>query len=175
MSKRNPISESLHKFQNRRGSAIAVLPLLFFILGFAVSQAYNGMDSDQLGHLQPSSYYKGLVKAGDITNPVREDNGVIIDSKDGNSLYLIKNITPTGSMRPTISDDSIVIMAPVSKEKIKVGDIIQVKREGQIPLLHRVIEIKEGKYTTKGDNNENKDTQSWEYKEIFGKVVGVLY
>lgn len=153
---------------------VAVFAMLLFVLGVASAYAYNGLGSPSLEHLQPSPYYKGTVQAGELTNPIQVDYGVTIQSKDRQPL-LLTGVTPTGSMRPSISDDSVVIIAAVPKEKVQVGDIVLIERPDDTRLLHRVIKIENDIFFTKGDNNKDADSTPWDFSQIKGKVVGVLY
>jgi len=51
----------------------------------------------------------------------------------------------------------IVVVRGVSFDEIKVGDVIVYKFSGKEPIIHRVVEIKDGGLITKGDNNRNID------------------
>ncbi len=56
---------------------------------------------------------------------------------------------------------------------IKVNDIITYKKEGDY-ITHRVTEIKNQTYVTRGDANSSKDPDSVDYNQIVGKVTKVL-
>lgn len=82
----------------------------------------------------------------------------------------------TPSMLPTIPYGATVIVLPISQsQNISVGDIIAFNfQNNKYPIAHRVIQISNNKYLTKGDNNKLSD--SWiNQSQIIGKVVGVLY
>lgn len=63
----------------------------------------------------------------------------------------------TGSMEPLIKPGDVVIMKRVDPEEIAIGDIIQF-HETSYDIVHRVIDIKDSQFQTKGDNNNTADS-----------------
>lgn len=57
------------------------------------------------------------------------------------------------SMSPLIRQNDLLVIEPV-KEPLKVGDIPLYKRDSGQYVLHRIVGIKNGKYTIKGDNRD---------------------
>jgi len=118
-------------------------------------------------NLQPSEYFYTTIPFVNIFPPMLED---IYNMK-----LSLTSVGNSGSMRPTISDNSILILLEnPTKKDIKVGDIISTKQKFG-GIIHRVIEINGDKYITKGDNNDIRDKEEWLLEQIDGKVVGVLY
>ena len=78
------------------------------------------------------------------------------------------------SMEPTIMTDDVIFIKDVSKEELKVGDIISFY-EGNYINTHRIVRIKnqngEDVYITKGDNNEKEDKLPVKFKNIEGKYI----
>jgi len=79
-------------------------------------------------------------------------------------------IVLSGSMEPTIKTGDIAIIKNAKKEVLKEGDIIAF-RSGTSVVTHRIIEIKEDKFITKGDNNNTEDRFPVEYKDIEGVFI----
>ncbi len=82
----------------------------------------------------------------------------------------------SGSMLPTLSLKSLIIIAPVDYDDLKVGDIITFKgsedSESGLTFTHRIHAINEnGQYITKGDNRESPDVSPVTEGELVGKVV----
>jgi len=82
----------------------------------------------------------------------------------------------SGSMQPDIDIGDIVIISEVPTEQIKEGDIIQFKTSNSsIPIIHRVYEIQEEDnvklYITKGDANDEPDSNPVYKEQIMGKAV----
>ena len=61
----------------------------------------------------------------------------------------------SGSMEPTITTGSIVVMDSNETDP-EVGDIICYQREDKV-IMHRLISIENGAYTTQGDANAFQD------------------
>jgi len=82
----------------------------------------------------------------------------------------------SGSMRPSFDAGDIVIISEVPIEEIQIGDIIQYKIENSsIPVIHRVFEIQEEDnvkfFITKGDDNDEPDSNPVYAEQIMGKAV----
>ncbi len=89
----------------------------------------------------------------------------------GHKLYVVQS----GSMEPAIKRMGIVVIK--SKTKYQKNDIITVIEPAnpKVSLTHRIVEVeeKDGQifYTTKGDANEDIDTEKRLPKNVLGKVV----
>jgi signal peptidase len=81
----------------------------------------------------------------------------------------------SGSMRPTLDVGDVVIIAKVSADTIKTGDIIQFREAEGITTVHRVVEIQEieGKrvFITQGDANSEPDAKPVIPENVVGKVI----
>lgn len=105
-----------------------------------------------------------------------ERNQLIVGYKNDSSLTFI-SASNTGSMRPSISDTSVMLfMRDLKKEDVKIGDILLIERGGgRGDLTHRLVEITDEGYITKGDNNNVRDKEIWKFSQIKGKIIGILY
>lgn len=81
----------------------------------------------------------------------------------------------TGSMKPVLYPGDVALMQKVSEDKIKVGDIIQFWT-GEAFIVHRVIykDEENGKFQTKGDNNNAPDSALVSGGQIKGKMIGMV-
>ena len=79
-------------------------------------------------------------------------------------------IVLSGSMEPTIKIGDIAIIKNVRKEDLKNGDIIAF-RKGTSVITHRIVEVNEDEYITKGDNNNTEDRFPVQYKDIEGVFI----
>jgi signal peptidase I len=77
----------------------------------------------------------------------------------------------TGSMEPTIHIGSLVFSKP--EKNYFPGDIISFKRNNII-ITHRILEIKNGQFITKGDANHIRDPQLVSKYNIIGKIDVIL-
>ena len=150
-----------------------ILIISSFFAGYNFKkESINDFPSQCYTNLQPPRYFSTQKVMPITTNDLQQKLTI---HYIGDNLFTTQS-AGTGSMRPTLSDGSILIMIKPEKEDIKVGDIVSVNR-GRLDnnLLHRVIEIKEGKYITKGDSNNIRDSEEWTFNQINGKIVGILY
>jgi len=82
----------------------------------------------------------------------------------------------SGSMQPILLVGDIAIIDNVDMSQIQIGDIIQIAKEGNITIIHRVIDKYEDEkgnlfFKTKGDANEDPDPNPVFYKNVLGKLV----
>jgi len=83
-----------------------------------------------------------------------------------------RNQYSTGSMRPYIYRDDILLMIEYNPEvELVLGDVVD-----DTVTLHRIVAINEveQRYQTKGDNNERKDSGWTNFNETKRVVCGVL-
>ena len=80
-------------------------------------------------------------------------------------------VVVTGSMTPALPIGSMVFTYP--KATYNVGEIITFKR-GNITVTHRIYQIRDNQFITKGDANNSSDTQIVSKSEIIGHDVAVV-
>jgi signal peptidase len=81
----------------------------------------------------------------------------------------------SGSMRPTMDVGDVVIIAKVSADTIKAGDIIQFREAEGVTTVHRVVEIQENEgqtvFITQGDANSEPDVNPVLPGNVVGKAI----
>lgn len=77
----------------------------------------------------------------------------------------------TGSMEPAIHVGSVVVIKPVDAETLKTGDIICFKLSQSTSVTHRIINVTDGGFVTKGDANEDPDQWTVKRENVIGKVI----
>jgi signal peptidase len=78
----------------------------------------------------------------------------------------------TGSMEPAIPVGSVVVIKPVDPESLREGDIICFELSGPTTTItHRIINITEEGFITKGDANEDPDQWIVRRENIVGKAL----
>lgn len=75
----------------------------------------------------------------------------------------------SGSMEPTYKVGAIIYYE--SFDEIKKDDVIVFNNSDDSFVTHRVVELKDGKYVTKGDANESVDAELVEVHNIKGKAI----
>lgn len=91
--------------------------------------------------------------------------------------YQLKTVL-SGSMDPTFKTGSIILVEKVTENNsLGKGEVITFKQDDQNVITHRIIEvIQQGEtvlYRTKGDNNENVDTNPVMAENVEAKYSGV--
>lgn len=87
----------------------------------------------------------------------------------------------SGSMAPTYTTDSALLVKPVDADDVREGDVIVFLTEADRPMVaHRVVAIESTAggtaFVTKGDANEDPDHDPVPASEVRGRVVaGVPY
>ena len=77
----------------------------------------------------------------------------------------------TGSMEPAIPVGSVVVIKPADTETLKIGDIICFKLSEPTSITHRIINITEEGFITKGDANEDPDQWIVKKENVIGKAI----
>ena len=166
-----------------------IILVLLFVLG-ALSYAFivneytyvhvqkiiseTPLQSQCYTNLQPSIYFN----AG--RSPITQNTDArYLQLTFDTSNFTYNIVSNTGSMRPTIPDYANVLeVAPKNPSELHVGDIIVFTCDCK-NIMHRIINIDNGFYITKGDNNNIDDKNglncSTQFKDIQYKIVGVLY
>ena len=77
----------------------------------------------------------------------------------------------TGSMEPAIPVGGIVMIKPVDSEALKTGDIICFTLTEPTSVTHRIVNITDEGFVTKGDANEDPDQWTVKKENVIGKVI----
>ena len=91
--------------------------------------------------------------------------------------YISMQTIMSDSMMPKYKVYDVVIERLVSKEDIKIGDVITYvnNNDKSISITHRVVDIfikdNDYYYRTKGDNSPLEDNDLVSYNQILGKVM----
>ena len=82
-------------------------------------------------------------------------------------------VIASGSMRPDLNVGDIIIVKTIAREEAKIGDVISFRQNDSI-ITHRIINVINGEYQTKGDYNNSIDPNLVQYEDIEGKCVFVI-
>ena len=88
------------------------------------------------------------------------EQGRLVYTNEGDSMY------------PLIREGNLLVIEAV-KEPLKVGDIPLYKRDSGQYVLHRIVEIKNGKYWMKGDNRTGVEKGIAD-RHIIGVLTGIV-
>ena len=77
----------------------------------------------------------------------------------------------TGSMEPAVPVGGLVVIKSVNPETLREGDIICFRLSESTSVTHRIINVTDEGFRTKGDANEDPDQEIVEKENIIGKVI----
>ena len=81
----------------------------------------------------------------------------------------------TGSMEPLIPAGSLVVSKSINFDNVKKGKVIVFNnQDNRRVTTHRVVEIQDGQYVTKGDANSYNDRYLVTPADVMGEVMGVF-
>ena len=81
-------------------------------------------------------------------------------------------LVKSDSMAPTLSANSLILVKKASYESIRLQDIVTYKTDYGAYICHRVIEISDAGFVTKGDYNSEEDPMIVDRAHYLGKLVG---
>jgi signal peptidase len=91
------------------------------------------------------------------------------------SLFGYKPFTVlSNSMKPAFSAGDIVLVKDISTSNIKKNDVITFKESNRKLITHRVAEVTDQGFVTKGDNNNVKDDGFVKPENVVGELVLTL-
>jgi signal peptidase len=80
----------------------------------------------------------------------------------------------TGSMEPAVPVGSVVVIKPVDPNTLQKGDIICFKLSGPLSVTHRIINITNEGFITKGDGNNAPDIWTVGKENVIGKLILII-
>lgn len=81
----------------------------------------------------------------------------------------------TGSMEPLIPARSLIVSKRISVDDVNKGKVIIFNDQNNKRVTaHRVVEIQDNRYVTKGDGNTYSDRYLVKSEDILGQVVGIF-
>ena len=84
-------------------------------------------------------------------------------------------VAPTGSMKPTLDENSIVTVEKVPFASLRRGDIVIYRSAMGLPIVHRLYEEQSGRWLVLGDNNPLIDREAVTPANLIGRVCAIFY
>lgn len=84
-------------------------------------------------------------------------------------------IAPTGSMKPTLDESSVVTIEKVDFALLRRGDIIIYRNVRGLPIIHRLYEQHGSRWLVLGDNNGSIDPEAVTADNFVGRVCAIFY
>jgi len=84
-------------------------------------------------------------------------------------------IAPTGSMKPTLDENSVVTVEVVKYEDLRTGDIVIYRDNAGLPIVHRLHHKDGNRWIVLGDNNSTVDRETVTPVNLIGRVCAIFY
>lgn len=84
-------------------------------------------------------------------------------------------IAPTGSMKPTLDESSVVTIERVNFRELQRGDIVIYRSAAGAPIIHRLYEQHGSAWLVLGDNNGSVDREVVTAENFVGRVCAIFY
>jgi len=84
-------------------------------------------------------------------------------------------VAPTGSMKPTLDESSVVTVEKVAFTQLRAGDIVIYRNAEGIPIIHRLYEQHGAAWLVLGDNNGSVDREAVTSRNLVGRVCAIFY
>ena len=84
-------------------------------------------------------------------------------------------IAPTGSMKPTLDENSVVAVEIVKYDNLRPGDIVIYRDNGGLPIVHRLHHMNGSRWIVLGDNNSTVDRETVTPVNLVGRVCAIFY
>jgi len=88
-------------------------------------------------------------------------------------IRIVPMVIVSGSMRPTFDIGDIVLISARKPFNISIGDVIAFRLENMV-IVHRVVNVTENGFKTKGDANPDPDPFIVDIDSVVGKVIGYI-
>ena len=90
----------------------------------------------------------------------------------GGQVY---TVAPTGSMKPTLDESSVVTVEKVAFSELRRGDIVIYRSVSGSPVIHRLYEQSGDGWLVLGDNNPAIDREAVRPANLLGRVCAIFY
>lgn len=84
-------------------------------------------------------------------------------------------VAPTGSMKPTLDESSVVTVEKVTFTQLRAGDIVIYRNSNGLAIIHRLYEQHGHSWLVLGDNNGSVDREAVTAQNLVGRVCAIFY
>jgi len=104
------------------------------------------------------------------------DNAILMAQRTAEATGgRVFTIAPTGSMKPTLDENSVVAVETVVFGQLRQGDIVIYRNSAGVPIVHRLYQQANGCWVVLGDNNASVDTEAVTPTNLLGRVCAIFY
>lgn len=84
-------------------------------------------------------------------------------------------ISQTGSMKPTLDENSVVALEPARYHDLQPGDIVVYRNHHGRAVVHRLLHWSKSGWWVLGDNNAKADREAVTEDNLIGRVCAIFY
>lgn len=104
------------------------------------------------------------------------ENAIAIAQQTADKLGgRVFTIAPTGSMKPTLDENSVVAVETVKFDELRAGDIVIYRDNAGLPIVHRLHQKAGERWIVLGDNNSSVDRETVTPANLIGRVCAIFY
>jgi len=144
-------------------------PSRFLRLAFAA--VFLALASFQIGCATTGSTAKVAPRSS-----VSRDHALSLAQLTANAVGgQVYTVAPTGSMKPTLDESSVVTVEKISFSELRRGDIVIYRSASGAPVIHRLYEQSGDSWLVLGDNNPAIDREAVRAGNLLGRVCAIFY
>jgi signal peptidase I len=104
------------------------------------------------------------------------ENAIAIAQQTADKLGgRVFTVAPTGSMKPTLDENSVVAVETVKFDDLRPGDIVIYRDTAGLPIVHRLHHKTADRWIVLGDNNSSADRETVTPANLVGRVCAIFY
>jgi len=84
-------------------------------------------------------------------------------------------VSQTGSMKPTLDENSVVALEPARYHELQAGDIVVYRNQDGRAVVHRLLQRSRFGWWVVGDNNAKADREAVTAENLIGRVCAIFY
>jgi len=84
-------------------------------------------------------------------------------------------VSQTGSMKPTLDENSVVALEPARYHELQSGDIVVYRNQHGRAVVHRLLQRSKSGWWVLGDNNAKADREVVTEDNLIGRVCAIFY
>ena len=120
----------------------------------------------------------GAARAGGVApgSSVSREHALALAQLTANAVGgQVFTVAPTGSMKPTLDESSVVAVESVSFSSLRRGDIVIYRSASGSPVVHRLYQQRGETWLVLGDNNAAIDREAVTERNFLGRVCAIFY
>jgi signal peptidase I len=116
------------------------------------------------------------MQPGTARSSIPRENALMLAQQTADCVKgRVFTIAPTGSMKPTLDENSVVTVETVAFSQLRKGDIVIYRNSSGVPIVHRLHGLNSRGWIVLGDNNDTTDREAVTESNFVGRVCAIFY